>query len=432
MNRQSILVSIHQSISNINWKTPKEKEKALTLCSYVFNLYTKYGYKFTDYLSLSSNYFTTVLPSKRDYVIKKKLEDNGIFEVDGSYNVVKGIAKGYRFGKEIFGQATISSSINSFTYSTTATISYLFPHSNGLFLNAFYEGILDRLTFLEDIDDLINELSEISLTDLILNENIPDQYIYILNGNRKERYSKGYAIELAKHTGNDLIQFKDKCYIDEPNSFIEHKSRQLKITYCQNVFNIKNKLFYCSRNDTNNRLDYNLTGLKKELFDKLMFDGEKLIELDIANAQFAIAAHLNAAIDDNFSDHAQTGKLYGYIENELKLSTGSGKQLMFRIAFDKVKSITEYENIRSLFPKFMNWVDNYKNSHGYKMFSNLLQKKEAEIMIDGLLYFLIEKGYEVFTIHDALRVKQSQADEINGLVVEYFNSIGFKCLVRRK
>ena len=339
MNNQSILVSIHQSVNNINWKTPKQKEKALALCSCIFNLYTMRGYKFSDYLSLSSNYFTAILPSKRDYIIKKQLEDSGIFECDGSYNVVKGIAKGYRFSQECFGQATVSSSINSFTYSTTSTISYLFPHSKGLFLNAFYEGILGRLSFGDGIDELINELSKIDLTDLTLNENIPDEFIYILNGNRKERYSKAYAIKLAKHTGHDLIQFKDKCYIDEPGSFMENKSRQLKITYCQNVFNIKNKLFYCSRNDTNNRLDYNLTGLKKELFEKLRFDGERLIELDIANAQFAIAAYLNATIDDNFMNHAQTGNLYSHIEKELKLSPGDGKQLMFRIAFDKVKSM---------------------------------------------------------------------------------------------
>jgi len=51
-------------------------------------------------------------------------------------------------------------------------------------------------------------------------------------------------------------------------------------------------------------------------------------------------------------------------------------------------------------------------------------------MIDGLLITLIRKGYDVFTIHDALRVKQSQVAEIKSLVNEYFDSIGFKCHVR--
>ena len=105
---------------------------------------------------------------------------------------------------------------------------------------------------------------------------------------------------------------------------------------------------------------------------------------------------------------------------------------MFRIAFDKVIYNQQYNQIRNLFPKFMDWVDTYKDNHGYKMFSNLLQKKEAEIMIDGLLANLIEKGYDVFTIHDALRIRQSQADEVGNMVKDYFDSIGFICTIRRK
>ena len=154
--------------------------------------------------------------------------------------------------------------------------------------------------------------------------------------------------------------------------------------------------------------------------------------LDIANAQFAKAAQLNTTIDANFIDHAQRGTLYSLIESELKLSKGAGKQLMFRVAFDKVKYDSEFEQVRTLFPKYMAWADNYKKDNGYKLFSNLLQKKEAHIMIDSLLMDLISKGYDVFTIHDALRVKESQVDEIYTLVQEYFNLIGFKCLVRIK
>ena len=45
----------------------------------------------------------------------------------------------------------------------------------------------------------------------------------------------------------------------------------------------------------------------------------------------------------------------------------------------------------------------------------MLQKKEAAIMIDGLLMQLIERGYWVFTIHDALRVKESEADAIKSI-----------------
>ena len=167
-------------------------------------------------------------------------------------------------------------------------------------------------------------------------------------------------------------------------------------------------------------------------FENTLFDGEKLVELDIANAQFAIAAHLNTTIDANFIENAQRGSLYALTESELNLSKGTGKELMFRVAFDKVKSNTEFTQIRNLFPKYMSWADGYKKEHGYKMFANLLQKKEAAIMIDGLLMDLISKGYEVFTIHDALRVKQSQAADIKTLMEEYFERICFTCDIRER
>jgi hypothetical protein len=215
--------------------------------------------------------------------------------------------------------------------------------------------------------------------------------------------------------------------------FIVQKEAQRKIAYAQSIFNLKNQIYYCNRNLTNSRLDYNLTGLKKELFSKIKFEGEPLVELDIANAQFAIASHINKDVDVMFTYHAQKGTLYQYIESKLSLQSGEGKKLMFRIAFDKVKSTEEFNKIRNLFPLYTIWADNYKRDNkNYKLFANLLQKKESEIMIDGLLAHLIAKGLKVFTIHDALRVKQSQANEINIIMNGYFDSIGFKCTIRQK
>ncbi len=465
MNNQSILVSIQKSVSQIRWATPLQQQKAVLLCKSIFNLYTKNGCRFNEYMSLSKNYFTTILPSKRDYIIKQILVDNKILESDNSYSVAKGIGKGYRFSKDCLRQDNISSTVMTFTFSnsqstmsylcphtesktettiaegrlndlnnsrqvTGVTISYLCPHTTSQYYQAYYHSLLNRLSFDDDTDELITSISSITPDSLITNQSITDQYIYINHEKAKYRYTREKAISLALQTGNDLIKFKDKFYVDQPEHFIENKSRQLKITYCQSVFNIKNGLFYCDRNDTNNRLDYNLTGFKKELFTKLKFDGERLTELDIANAQFAIAAHLNPQIDDTFICHAEAGTLYNYIEKEMKLPEGEGKALMFRIAFDKVRAISEFENMRTLFPEFMRWVDTYKQEHGYKLFSNLLQKKEAEIMIDGLLPHLIDSGYDVFTIHDALRVKEPQTKDIYEIACNYFTRIGFKCVLR--
>ena len=436
MNKQSMLVSIYQSIDQINWKTLKQKQKAVEICASIFNLYVNNGYSFSENVSLSVKYFRTIVPSNRDLVLKKTLIKEGILETDNSYDKNKGIGKGYRFCQDYFNQYDVSSTSKTFKDSNSFskfTQSPLLPHlTKAQYLQAFYLELMKRLAFDNDVDTVINTITTITFDDLHLNQTIKENFLDILHGNRNYRYGKERAITKAHAQGKDLLQFKDNFYIDRPENFLIHHQRQLQFCYCQMVYNIENQVFYCNRNDTNNRLDYNLTGLKKELFAKLKFDGQALKELDIANAQFAIAAHINPSIDADFISLAESGGLYEYIERQLGLPSKEGKKLMFRIAFDKVKFIPEYNQIRNLFPKFMKWVDNYKKEHGYKMFANLLQKKEAEIMIDGLLFFLIEKGYEVFPIHDAIRVKESQLNVLRSLVNNYFGSIGFNCLVRQK
>ena len=447
MTNQSILVSIYDAVNSVKWETPLLKEKAMLICTAIFNQFIYDKDRFYTYKQFAQNYFTTITRSKKYYFIKDILVANEILECDNKYEFTKkannGVAKGYRFNYKFFGQDNISSTGLTFTYSTTIYQSYIslycptqdpciYNSTQTRFIQEYCFRNLDKLSFDESIDSHIKELSEIHANNINKNENITDQFVYITFNKQKYRYSLPKALALAEETGYDLIQYKDKCYIDNPTSFIKNKSHQLNITYCQNIFNIKNKLFYCDRNDTNNRLDYNLTGLKKELFENTLFDGERLVELDIANAQFAIAAHLNDTIDKNFVFHAQRGNLYAYIEQELNLSKGTGKELMFRVAFDKIKSNNEFEQIRCLFPKYMKWVDSYKKENGYKMFANMLQKKEAEIMIDGLLMKLIKNGYRVFPIHDAIRVKASEVAEISQCINEHFKYSGFKCLVRER
>lgn len=447
MNNQSILVAIQNAVNQITWKTELQCSKASTICKAIFNQYVIDGNKFSDYKTFGNNYFKEILPSKRDIAIKSVLIANNILECDNIYNVNKGISKGYRFNHKFFSESNISSTVTTFTYSTISinsftksTISYLSPHGDisiydsrqAHFLKKYIVNNLNNLAFDNDIDEYISELSKINSQDIVLNHDITDEFIYLTHQKQQYRYSLQKAIEFAQSTNNDVIQYKDKYYVDTPSNFIENKSLQLRISYCQSIFNLKNQLYYCNRNSTNNRLDYNLTGLKKELFSKISFCNEKLIELDIANAQFAIAAHLNPSIDENFLFHAKNGSLYIHIEKELNLNLGEGKALMFRTAFDKVKHNYEFDQVRKLFPKYMHWIDCYKKDYGYKSFSNLLQRKEAEIMIDGLLMLLINKGYSVFPIHDALRVKKSESQTIKSIIEEYFINIGFQCYLRIK
>ena len=428
-NLETILTSTKQ----IEWSTPNVATKAINVVTMIFNLYVKKNIDFTSFINLSQEYFKSICPGKSDHYkeIKTKLVSNCILVTDNKYNVFIGLGKGYKFNSILF--SSIHSSLsNHICGPLFETVDIKGVHI-GVHINdtKALEGYLNKLTVEGDVSKEIEYLSQIKDNEIEINEDIKDKFVAI-RFEKKYNYSFEKALALAKTLGVDLIKFKDKFYLENIEDFKVRKPKELKICYTKKMFDIENKCFYVNRNETNDRLDYNLTSLNKDLFKYLKFEGESLIELDIANAQFAIASFINSNIDKEFIKLSQNGSLYAYIANRLSITEKQAKGLMFRVAFDKVKSDSEFESIRGLFPEFMKWVDSYKKDNGYKLFSNLLQKTEAKIMIDGLYSFLLSKGFETFPVHDAIRVKESQLESIKELCIEYFNTIAFKCTLRDK
>jgi hypothetical protein len=431
-SNQSILCSIKDAVNQIEWSSETKRLKALELCISIFNLYVYGKGEFNQSITLSGKYFLKILKSNQHLDVKINLIKSGIILKGKSYDVVKGIAKGYKFNNSLINQSILllnHSNINQLYHICPPPVKT--PINTDDLLSENIIKTLENVTFKKDVYNYINNIN-ITKEELTLNENITAEYIYLNFDGIKYRYNKNNALELAKTRNKDLIEWNDKYYIEDTNDFIKRKTEELKLIYTKKVFDIENGLFYASRNETNNRLDYNLTNLKSELFNYLTLDNEETIEIDIKNAQFAIAAYLNPEIDHTFIEKAQNGTLYSFIEKELNLKEKEGKSLMFRIAFDKVKSDEEFNKVRQLFPKFMVWVDSYKKAHGYKMFSNLLQRNESAIMIDGLLKLFIENGIKTLPIHDAIRVKKSDKEKAMEIITEYFNRINFKCNIDEK
>lgn len=414
----SILESIKLSIEKEVWSRPKVKGRAIELCVAIFNLYVMSGGDFYMYRSLSSVYFRKIIKTN-GYVkeIRENLINGQILECRNSYNVDKGIAKGYRFHPDILtGSNTYHICCPDLPAQLWNEVPIEMWMSKLKFDPSVYKWIDDYKV--EKSDILIDE--EIMDTHMDINFDLGDDY----------RYSKETAIQLGKKTNKSLIKHKDKFYIEDPKDFCFRKQDEHKKIFYGYIFNIENGCYRISRNDTNNRLDYNLTNMKKDLIDFIRFDGESLIELDIANCQFAILSNIAKSIDPLFIKHAQSGTLYQYIATELNISSKEAKKLMFNVAFDKIRS--EQDIIRDLFPKTMEWIDSYKKKNGYKSFSNLLQKTESELMIDGLLKRLYKLGYSVFPIHDAIRVQQTQADVVKVAILKYFKERDFYCKIRKK
>lgn len=443
---QSILDTIKNAVEKLHWNSETKKQKALNLCISIFNLYIYEGGDFNTYKELSKEYFISIIKTMNYvYEIKNNLVNNNILEVYTNnqgietYDV-KGKGKGYRFNQELLNgnfnvvlsgtkninkQVVLSgtkSNLQNLQVSLSNNFTNLIHqpyHICGTKLETSIKSILNRLTIKSEINDYISNFN-VTRNDIKVNDEIKDEYVNIVYDNDKYRYKLENALKQAKENGLDLIMYKDKCYIDNIETFLIRKTNDLRLIYRKSKFDIENKIFRVSRNETNNRLDYNLTNMKSNLLNYLQLDGEDLVELDIANAQFAILSFITNDLDKDFINQSQSGKLYNIIS----------KDKWFRIAFDKIKS--GQDNIRELYPNTMMFVDKYKKENGYKSLSNLLQNTESLIMIDGLLSRLIEHKYEVFPIHDAIRVKKSQVEEIKVFIEKYFNEIGFKCLLRIK
>ena len=59
----------------------------------------------------------------------------------------------------------------------------------------------------------------------------------------------------------------------------------------------------------------------------------------------------------------------------------------------------------------------------------MLQTKEAEIFIDGLLKRFEHKGFCILTKHDSVVVEEELSSEVKQDMLNYFRTINFKCTI---
>jgi hypothetical protein len=441
-NNKSILDAINSSLVNINWDSNKHKELAIDLCISIYNLYIYDGGDFYKYRQLSYSFFLKIIKTSRYvYVIKNILINSGILESNNKYDVFKGKAKGYRFNSEIINgnytlhqsstnlipstnppPISISNSFKSLSNNSTNLLNHIsLYHICSTKVEPFIINTLERLKFDEKVFDYIDNFT-LTIKDIIINEDINDEFVDVIFDDDKYRYSIENALKQSKLDRLDLIKYNDKCYIDDVNNFIIRKTNDLKLIFKKNVFDIENKLFRCSRNETNMRLDYNLTNMKSELLDFILIDGEKLVEIDIANSQFSILSYIIDNIDNDFIENSRNGKLYDTIS----------KKEMFRVCFDKIRNDEAQNKARELYPMTMEFIDKFKSENGYKMLSNLLQRTESKIIIDYIMDKIIDMNIITLPIHDAFRVKESEYKQIKNIINGLFDDINFKCLLRNK
>lgn len=180
----------------------------------------------------------------------------------------------------------------------------------------------------------------------------------------------------------------------------------------------------------------------------LRFDGQPLVNVDVANCQFLIMgllAHRNRATGDTrkFLDLVESGQLYESVAADASREFGNWSR-------DKAKSLLMCWQFRN--PKhrksaevaFVNdWIEgNYPavaecvaslKTDDYTNCARQLQRLEREIMIDGAAaetLSLIAQDAFVGTIHDSLMVCPSDVEIATQAILNAFRKVGVNPTIR--
>jgi hypothetical protein len=258
----------------------------------------------------------------------------------------------------------------------------------------------------------------------------------------------------SQSRGNTLYNLKDDSHI----KYLARLYALDKIHY---------KQFYIKRDDKGRRIYTNLTGLKKELRQFLNYDGERLVELDIANSQ---PYFLNMLLSDNFFTELNTdffpffkvininskkcmelagvksedidlyrretsnGNFYSFLNKPFEralnkpLSEKEVKGIVFEIFFSRNNYNSKELKLckvafAEIFPTLNNLMFEIKKVK-HNSFAILMQKIEAHIMLNIIATKIIDQhpNTPIFTIHDSIMCMEKDKMFIKQILIKEIES----------
>jgi hypothetical protein len=448
---QLLLTSLHSAIADINFPAKRHSEQAKQLINSIFNAFIFDKNDFQDYKEFQNTYFKKIINHNTDrYIVLDYLKCSGILIPELTLNSAGKWVESYTTGKDINGDQKLYKNKNGDLvpvipvgkrYRISQNLIYSTPISFTNFkgINKMSDRtkskIIKKNMELVKMDsavfEFIPQLIENELRKMEIGNAITNKIISIKMGKEMVTEPLGWWLKCATRNGVALIKYNDKFYLEGARTFKVRKRIELEISYTYSVERIINGDFYAARNTTNNRMDYNFTGLKKELWDFVIFDREKTDEVDICNAQFAVMANSPLfQMDEIFVEMAQDGQLYEYLMDKLSMERPEVKEYLIVVMFGEA----EYhpEKLNEIFPVTMKSIADFKNEFGYKKFSIELQKGESNIMIDGVFNLLSKNMIPTLPVHDSMRVKVSDATRVELMMQEFFNEKNFKCKLKNK
>jgi len=386
------------------------------------------------------------------YPILKELKRVGLLEVGGwlsedrfveSYEVGKR-CKVYRFAPRHFSGDLIEVRYQDISsYGTSKHISINKKVCSKLIIEDDLASLVINTRKL--LDRAKEHRDNIGYHSVQVGEEIEEANFKVNDVAAKKSYwiSKEKCLEKCRREGSTLIKDGRRYYISDLDYHLYHKKQHTFLSYRQCIAWLKEKGFYVHRNDTNNRLDHNLTSLPKPLLQIIKKDND-LVEIDLSNSQYAILAHLmakNKAVRKKadfilFQKEASTGILYEAIQLAFSLaSRDEAKQMMMEICFSSHRYHSHYKTLLKLrYPTVVRYIEQFKKrkvrqygKDGHKAFAIWLQKTEASIFIDALYFELkIKRGLFVVPKHDSFLVRATDELDVRKIMQDYFSMIGFE------
>jgi hypothetical protein len=199
------------------------------------------------------------------------------------------------------------------------------------------------------------------------------------------------------------------------------------------------------KNQTNGRVDTNLTNLKSE-YKKFIINDKELFQIDIVNSQpfilylyfisYLCGRNLNEADRlelEKYGDWTSSGMFYEMFERTYYNKTGKLlrraqiKNMMFCIFYSKNGSYKKEKSIfKLIFPFIMSCIEEQKKNN-HNEFAIKLQRMESKICIDKICSALDESGIDYYTIHDSWLVDKVDIDQ----TIKVINNEFYKNLYRR-
>ncbi len=439
--KQTVLTAELKSAIDAIPFTAIERNKAYRLLEIIYNYIQIDKYKASDYIPLAKKLFIKLFNDGRYSNWFQKLVDAKILiaqkNTAGTATYFTGHCIHYKINPALLTDNLLTVEIE--LKEGLQTIKILDEDWFKDFIKQeLYSLKVDEAKLLAKADEIVNSISK---NDFKVDEEITQSKFEVKNQlNNKEYYTTlEAALKFAKNSKCNLIKHKNKFVIADLETYIAQKKFNVSIRYKSSIKRFKPETIFVSRNETNNRLDNNLTSLGKPLL-KIIKEDNHLVEIDLANSQFAILAYMmqqdqdftSTADFEMFKLHAGNGTLYNYLAGALNVSRDEAKLIMMQVGFSSYKSHSEEKTLFAKhFPSVAEYIFSYKkNSDKSEQFPIDLQTFESRLFVDHFYNQLKRDGVWVVTKHDSLLVKKETVDEVLAYLNKCAEQLNFACTFR--